>query len=78
MNGSVAEGPYEIHQALGKNVYRLRDLTGEVVKRTVNGLFLKAYLASPWDRLPKDVQEQMTQLVHLRRQGQMHDSKEGI
>lgn len=71
------EGPYEIHQVLGKNVYRLRDLTGEVIKRTVNGIFLKAYLVSPWDRLPKDVQEQMTQLVHSRRQGQTHDLKGG-
>lgn len=68
------EGPYEIYQVLGKNVYRLRDLTGEVIKRTVNGLFLKDYLASPWDRLPKNVQEQMIQLVRLRRQGQTHDT----
>lgn len=27
------EGPYEIHQVLGKNVYRLKDLAGEVIKR---------------------------------------------
>lgn len=63
------EGPYQIHQVLGKNVYRLKDLKGEVVKRTVNGVFLKQYLVSQWDRLPREVREQMAQLVHSRRRG---------
>lgn len=49
------------------------DLTGVVIKRTVNGLFLKDYLSSPWDSLPKSVQDQMKQLVQHRRQDQSHD-----
>lgn len=53
------ERPYEINQVVGKNVYRLRDLTGKIMKRTVNGLFLKDYLASSWDKLPKNTQEQI-------------------
>lgn len=72
------EGPYQIHQVLGKNVYRLRDLKGEVVKGTVNGVFLKHYLVSPWDRLPKEVQEQVTYLVHSRRQGSEYDPRGDI
>lgn len=63
------EGPYQIHQVLGKNVYRLRDLTGEVIKRIVNGVFFKHYFVSPWDRLSREVREQMMQLVHSRRRG---------
>lgn len=62
------EGPFRVYQTLGKNVYRLTDLEGVVIKRTVNGLFLKDYFASPWDRLPKGVQDQMKQLVQQRRQ----------
>lgn len=62
------EGPYVIHQSLGKNVYRLKDMHGVIVQRTVNGLFLKAYMSAAWDNLDKDTQEQMRAIVFTRRQ----------
>lgn len=35
------QGPFRIHQSLGRGVYRLEDLNGEVAKKTTNASFIK-------------------------------------
>ena len=37
------KGPYYIHNVIGNGAYKLRELSGKVLKTPVNGSFLKIY-----------------------------------
>ena len=43
------KGPYYIHQVLGNGVYKLRELTGQVLVTPINTRLLKLYFERDWE-----------------------------
>ncbi|CAL8993664.1 unnamed protein product [Prunus brigantina] len=43
------EGPFLVHQVLGKGAYKLSDQNGRVHDATINGRFLKKYYPTVWE-----------------------------
>ncbi|XP_008227737.1 PREDICTED: uncharacterized protein LOC103327222 [Prunus mume] len=43
------EGPFLVHQVLGKGAYKLSDQNGQVHDASINGRFLKKYYPTVWE-----------------------------
>lgn len=44
------KGPFYVHIVLGNGAYKLREISGKVIKTPVNGTFLKDYKDQPYPR----------------------------